>query len=550
MKTNKSTKRALLLSVCSIVLCFVMLIGTTFAWFTDTASTAVNTIQSGKLDIDIVDKEGTNSLDGKTLYFRNANNGTDILWEPGATFHLDQFQLVNKGNLALKYKLTVNGVEGDTELLDAIDFTVKIGEAEATKLEGWEGVLLPKGATPIDAEKEAVETTGLITISGHMKKEAGNEYQGKTLTGLGIKVVATQYTYEYDSESNTYDADAAASEFSQNVSVNGKPYDSIQAAYDDIKPVVEAYFGLGEEAFSASDTEKVAKFDELFPDGKVIWTIYGSQKLTDPKMLSFGRSASDFGARIWKQIEVVAGNSTAALDLSATNGTFSLPYNWWGETVENVKLTFKGITFDGIKSIPSNWAEPNQDTPYTFEDCTFNGSLYGYHDYNVNLIFKNCEFNAPANTKYGIFLQSTTGISGKVTIDGCTFNNYTRGVNLQRPGTDFIFTNNVIKSNCSEADRGAIQLTDGKSFVVNGNTVDVNAGNAFWFHNAATNADVTYTINDNDIKAPYIGYSGVTAFDVNTKITSSGNKFNSTDVTKCMKKDATVAEATNLTAIK
>ena len=85
---------------------------------------------------------------------------------------------------------------------------------------------------------------------------------------------------------------------------------------------------------------------------------------------------------------------------------------------------------------------------------------------------------------------------------------------------------------------------------MNGNTVDVNAGNAFWFHNAATNADVTYTINDNDIKAPYIGYSGVTAFDVNTKITSSGNKFNSTDVTKCMKKDATVAEATNLTAIK
>ena len=67
-----------------------------------------------------------------------------------------------------------------------------------------------------------------------------------------------------------------------------------------------------------------------------------------------------------------------------------------------------------------------------------------------------------------------------------------------------------------------IQLTDGKSFVVTGNKVDVNAGNAFWFHNAATNGNVTYTISNNDIKAPYIGYYG-TSFDVNDKITSSGN---------------------------
>lgn len=121
-------------------------------------------------------------------------------------------------------------------------------------------------------------------------------------------------------------------------------------------------------------------------------------------------------------------------------------------------------------------------------------------------------------------------------------------MNLQRPGTDFIFTNNTITSTVSEPDRAAIQLTDGKSFVVNGNTVRVNAGNAFWFHNAATNSDVTYTISNNNIQAPYLGYYATT-FDVNPKITSSGNIFNSTDTTLCMRKNATVAEATNLTAI-
>ena len=112
--------------------------------------------------------------------------------------------------------------------------------------------------------------------------------------------------------------------------------------------------------------------------------------------------------------------------------------------------------------------------------------MYGYHDYNINLTIKNCTFNAPENTQYALMLQSTTGINGKVTVDGCNFNGCTRGINLQRiPIPDFVVvTNNTIRSTVSEPDRGAIQLTDGKSFVVTGNTVDVNAGNAFSFHDA------------------------------------------------------------------
>lgn len=186
-------------------------------------------------------------------------------------------------------------------------------------------------------------------------------------------------------------------------------------------------------------------------------------------------------------------------------------------------------------------------TTYEFDRCTFNGNLYGYQNFDVNMTIKNCTFHAPAGTQYAFMSQ---GAGGTITLDNNTFSGYTRGINLQRAAADFVVTNNTIVSTASEPDRAAIQLTDGKAFVVTGNTVDVNAGNAIWFHNAATNADVTYTISNNNIKAPYIGYSGVTAFDVNEKITSSGNKFNNTDITKCMKKGATVAEATNLTAIR
>lgn len=232
MKTT-STKRAFLLSVCSILLCLVMLVGTTFAWFTDTASTAVNTIQSGKLDVALemlVNGEWV-SAEGKTLEFIKAQGNDPILWEPGCEYKLPDLRIVNNGNLALKYKLTVNSVVGDSKLLEAIDFTVKIGDAAPVALAGWDGVLLPRSDAELVTDLDVGETKP-ITISGHMKEEAGNEYQNKTLTGLGITVVATQYTYEFDSFNNTYDetatypvrADATVAEGTETV-IKDKPID-------------------------------------------------------------------------------------------------------------------------------------------------------------------------------------------------------------------------------------------------------------------------------------------------------------------------------------
>ena len=206
MTNGKSLKRALLSSAFSLIICVAMLIGTTFAWFTDTASTAVNKIQAGNLKVDIVDKNG-NSLNGKSLSFRDVNNKTDILWEPGAKFNLDSFKIVNKGNLALKYKVIISGINGSAKLLEAIDFTVKIGDAAEAALADWEGVLLPEAAAAADTMP--VKETKLITISGKMREDAGNEYQGLSIGGIGITVLATQYTYENDSIGNTYDREAA-----------------------------------------------------------------------------------------------------------------------------------------------------------------------------------------------------------------------------------------------------------------------------------------------------------------------------------------------------
>ena len=196
MNNTKSTKRALLLSIMAMLLCVVLLVGTTFAWFTDSASTAVNKIQAGTLDVQLLDEQG-NTLEGQTLSWKKAagHENEAVLWEPGCTYNLQSFKIKNNGNLALKYKIVISGIVGDAKLLEAIDFTVTgvDGITTANALNGFEGKLA------------ASSMTDAITISGHMKEYAGNEYQGKSIDGIGITVVATQDTVEHDSNGNTYD---------------------------------------------------------------------------------------------------------------------------------------------------------------------------------------------------------------------------------------------------------------------------------------------------------------------------------------------------------
>ena len=174
-----------------------MLIGTTFAWFTSTASTGVNKIESGTLKVDIVDAAGE-SIQNKTMSFVNKNESANILWEPGATFHTPVFKIKSLGNLALKYKLILNGVTGTNKLLEVLKFSVVKPTGEASDLNSFEGHLTKE--TPLSEE---------FYIQGTMDPAAGNEYQGLELNGLGITVVATQDTVETDSNNNQYDKAAA-----------------------------------------------------------------------------------------------------------------------------------------------------------------------------------------------------------------------------------------------------------------------------------------------------------------------------------------------------
>ena len=200
MNNTKTTKRALLSSVLAMLICVAMLIGTTFAWFTDSASTAVNKIQAGTLDIELQYQKADSSwedAEGKTLNFKKAvgHESEAILWEPGCTYELPAIRIKNNGNLALKYELAITGIKGDAKLNEAIEWTNGTDEL----LSQYEGTMIPG---------QHDNVTDPIVIKGHMKPDAGNEYQGLSIDGIGITVVATQLASEFDSTTDQYDTNA------------------------------------------------------------------------------------------------------------------------------------------------------------------------------------------------------------------------------------------------------------------------------------------------------------------------------------------------------
>ena len=213
--TKTNSKKALLSSAFALVLSAAMLIGTTFAWFTDTASTGVNKIVSGNLKVDIIGENSDShieKLNFKKAAATDAEAGAAILWEPGCRYLTEGFRIANKGNLALKWKAQVNmnniingKVEGSTiakdgkSLLDVIDFYVVTStdeNAEAVAIENFVGNLT------------AGAKSGVYYIKGVMQTTAGNDYQDLTLDGITVTVIAAQDTVENDSFDNQYDKDA------------------------------------------------------------------------------------------------------------------------------------------------------------------------------------------------------------------------------------------------------------------------------------------------------------------------------------------------------
>ena len=239
MTKTKSTKRALLSSALALFLCFSMLLGTTFAWFTDEVTSAGNMIMAGSLQIDLLHKIGANEW--KSL---DENPDHKIFnydrWEPGYT-RVEVLKAENLGSLALQYKLSLTFEEGSAtlgangeNLADVIGVYVSYGEytdasyAEIKTNGKWSykgtltevmasplsfigGELLPEGKTlEANSAVSTAEKEQTVSIALHMDEEAGNGYQKLSLGNVYVTLTATQWSYENDAFGSDYDQNAAA----------------------------------------------------------------------------------------------------------------------------------------------------------------------------------------------------------------------------------------------------------------------------------------------------------------------------------------------------
>ncbi len=260
MKRKNTTRNALFTSIISMLLCVSMLVGTTFAWFTDEVTSGGNKIQAGTLQIDLL-----HLVDGEWISLKDNSEHKVFdydLWEPGYT-QVETLKIANLGNLALQYQMNVVAEESTPilgpngeNLADVIDVYMCFGESEATSFDdiandtSWwkmgtlaelmaspegitQGKMLPAGAT---YEGELLGQNGVMigecaaSIALHMQEAAGNEYQGLSVGNLYINLNAIQYTFEEDSFDDQYDANAGETEPDEDDALTISTIDELRAA--------------------------------------------------------------------------------------------------------------------------------------------------------------------------------------------------------------------------------------------------------------------------------------------------------------------------------
>lgn len=231
MTKKNITKRSLMLSGLSLLICISMLIGSTFALFTDSVSSMRNVITAGNLDIELL--ANGQPVDQTTKLFDEVE-----FWEPGVVVY-ENLQVVNKGTLALKYEMQMifwgeNDFNGHklSEVLkvsvidkvqDGADRESVLAAAKASADCGTLSDFFMSGALEgktSDVEKGVVifwEPQGAAIDNLYNVNNGQSTSDGQPLSiEFGVSLRAAQAVSESDSFGNDYDKDAQFPEFKGN----------------------------------------------------------------------------------------------------------------------------------------------------------------------------------------------------------------------------------------------------------------------------------------------------------------------------------------------
>ena len=516
MKKNM-TRNALVSSVIALLLCVSMLVGTTFAWFTDEVNSGMNTIAAGNLDVELrysrLEGNTWTALDEVTEQTKVFKEGA--LYEPGYT-EVVKFEVKNAGSLALQYTLDavayseVPGVNvyGEefklseylyTGIVDTFTTREEAAAAADTKLASGlnmsgVGVLLNPG----DTKEFYMVLTMPTTVDNHANYREGKQPQIE----LGISLLATQQMKESDSFGPDYDANAIVvtnAAQAQAALDNAAPGTTIQLAPGNYGTLyLRPYAGgaatkevdwVGNnyryETYSLFENVTIvgaegATVDAIEIEGGTYYNTEHSQSATYPIMLSLvelknvtidgvtftGKGGYD--PQGYGNVINLSGGNIKVDGLTVKNCVLNNADN-------NARLIYK------TESTTTNHTYTYEDQTYTFTPslkditvtgCTFNGGYMGLELRETeNVTITNNTFNVADRN---ILLPVNTGCtySGTITITG-NVSNFAQERFVRADGTGdatVVITDNTLNGYMG-ADEDYIKVTNGNSVTVENNTL-------------------------------------------------------------------------------
>ena len=485
MTTKKTSRRALLTSVMALVMCLVMLVGTTFAWFTDSVTSGVNTIKSGNLDVELeyeVSKGTFEKVTGETNVFK-----TGTLWEPG---HVEYavLRISNVGSLALKYQLGVKVASETTstsvlgnelKLSNYLKFAVLNGDqcdldrdTMVATAETSGAQLLSTGYAKEDSINAGAEAK-LVTLVVWMPTTVGNEANydkannaAQPTIDLGISLVAKQDTVEEDSFDNKYDE---------------------SASYGDVALVTP---GTQEDLNNAIKTPTNTA-GESVKDVRVTLPANSNFTLDSGIAHEGNKSRNVTFVGDGSQTVDVATNAPASEGAEHLNYQRGSTFTFENVVVENGTGTYDGIVCDEL--IYKNCTIKGVTTLYgkaTFINCVFENTMPNQYSIwtwgGTDVTFEGCTFNTngKAILLYG---QATAANPTNLTVNNCVFNDRNNGAAGKAAieiGNDYNATYNLVVNNAA----------------VNGFTDGKNTGSKLWANKNSMDADhLSVTIDGNKV---------------------------------------------------
>lgn len=427
MTNAKTTKRALFASAMSMLLCVSMLIGSTFAWFTDSATSAGNKIQAGRLDVQLLMDA---DVDGNYDDISNSNNpifgagsiaqknNAETLWEPGKT-QVAYLAIKNNGDLDLKYTVGLKVQNVSKDLYKVMEYAI-VPDADANnKVTSWtSGNSVVVGTQSVSGDvKLKKDETHYFALVIHMNEDAGSEYMGGQVN-FDLTVLATQTNSESDSFGSSYDMYAEYKNGQQGSNISVGTASDLLTALNNL-----------------SNGQSVTLTQDIDLTG-VDWSVSAPWQGSNTDVVFDGAGHKIIGL-------TTNGKQGGLFGRYSTNGNVTIK----NLTLETVNLTGTDVDGQSAGGALIGWYESHGGT-LTIENVEVNGvdikgfkyigGLIGYvnPDYDVNIT--NCSINGTELTStynesgnYKGHIGGLVGYYGKGTVTNCTVSNLT----IKRAGT-------------------------------------------------------------------------------------------------------------------